>query len=603
MPLLINQPPVVTMVTRPKKVKTFFNAKEILALRHFGLTLGEIMFLSLIINSHYRYSDRKLTAKKNYKADTHACWFRSINRALEDWRGGDRTLQQTRDVLKANNLISFEYSTNILTSRKITKLVPCYHVIYNQILEERYKLKSQKLKKGAENNDKEMDNLVDPDVLFQDFKENLVENWLEFLKSDENNDQSYKIIYLSPSLKDKHKRKKAILYKDLKKNIVKLNKRHYVKPLNTNQLIYISRSFNLSLNEIGFVNLLIGLNMCGFCLKDNKEFLGKLLNLDSDTIRNTTLPNLTKRNIILVEDKKIVLNHQTIANLHSLSVGSQIRSTHPFCGIQILNQDVHLYNSLDNDCYSSRQFSPTTKSVDFVTYPCQFECLNHCLGYKSRHNLPQSGIYNFMFECDNAPVEEQLKVSLTLAELGIVNRIVLSGNKSVHARISVAGVHLFDKGCWSGEYEQVWDILSHLFTNLKCDNSFRSDPVRWTRCPDQTRDPIVIDTPNNQDELVRVHNRQELIFLSDACISVDLNKHAFGEKTKCNLTKLDRWQLGDFGDHRHDDLPFIVSACKARKLRFKDFEKLLMQIPENDDRDNLISYARQLYSYFCPHLM
>ena len=150
MTILYTKTPIITSLSKPGKVKNYFNARQILALRFFGLTLGEIFFLNVLTNHHRRLTDVKTLADNRFKGNQWACWFRSINTALQDWRGGDRQLRSIIDLLKGNNLVIIEKARSDLFDREVTKIIPNYKKIYGEIFESDFHIYPKSGQKSAE---------------------------------------------------------------------------------------------------------------------------------------------------------------------------------------------------------------------------------------------------------------------------------------------------------------------------------------------------------------------------------------------------------------------------------------------------------------------
>jgi hypothetical protein len=91
---------------------------------------------------------------------------------------------------------------------------------------------------------------------------------------------------------------------------------------------------------------------------------------------------------------------------------------------------------------------------------------------------------NFIFEMDNESLENQKQKALQLFDKGYVNRIVFSGSKSYHMRVSVT------ESCepkTKEEYEFLRNIIKKEWLELEGDDPAVKDPSRLTRYPNGTR--------------------------------------------------------------------------------------------------------------------
>ena len=159
---------------------------------------------------------------------------------------------------------------------------------------------------------------------------------------------------------------------------------------------------------------------------------------------------------------------------------------------------VDLPNAIYKDEFSSGTFYSTPKTSTF-----QFECLNPLkttsfaeeMGIdirkatreqlikrlKTRKDSNVSSMRNFIFECDNSTLKEQVERASFLKEKKVLNRIVFSGNKSLHCRITI------NEDPESLEhYKWLWGKMNEKFFGGLADRAC-SNPARLTRKPNGVR--------------------------------------------------------------------------------------------------------------------
>lgn len=171
-----------------------------------------------------------------------------------------------------------------------------------------------------------------------------------------------------------------------------------------------------------------------------------------------------------------------------------------FCDIIFLKMKnyIDLSNAVYKDEFSSGIF-PTAKTKDY-----QFECLNPLKttsfakemgisekeatkeqlkeNLKTRKDLNVASMRNFIFECDETSLKEQLKrISFLAKNKHIVNRVVFSGNKSFHCRITINK----DPEDIS-HYKWLWNKLNNKYFAGTADRAC-SNPSRLTRKPNGVR--------------------------------------------------------------------------------------------------------------------
>lgn len=100
---------------------------------------------------------------------------------------------------------------------------------------------------------------------------------------------------------------------------------------------------------------------------------------------------------------------------------------------------------------------------------------------KSRKDANVSSMRNFVFECDGPSMKEQAERASFLKNKKIINRIVFSGNKSLHCRITInrepeSIIH----------YKWLWHVLNEKFFAGKADCAC-ANPARLTRKPNGIR--------------------------------------------------------------------------------------------------------------------
>lgn len=119
----------------------------------------------------------------------------------------------------------------------------------------------------------------------------------------------------------------------------------------------------------------------------------------------------------------------------------------------------------------------------------QFECVNELKDYSSRTVNNLLKFTRFVFESDELSKDAQLVIANDLVTKGIANRVVDSGNKSIHVIIEVADCEalsnmVLDKAI--AYYKLVWQYLNKKYFNSCCDTAC-SNPNRLTRTPNAIR--------------------------------------------------------------------------------------------------------------------
>ena len=111
---------------------------------------------------------------------------------------------------------------------------------------------------------------------------------------------------------------------------------------------------------------------------------------------------------------------------------------------------------------------------------CQFETINPMKKfpngyYESRRDANVATMRNMVFEMDDTPLQEQKQISKELIDKGIVNRVVFSGNKSLHMRVTL------DREPEEVEqYKFIWSKINDTYFKGKADTACRN-PSRLTR--------------------------------------------------------------------------------------------------------------------------
>lgn len=159
---------------------------------------------------------------------------------------------------------------------------------------------------------------------------------------------------------------------------------------------------------------------------------------------------------------------------------------------------VDLPNAAYKDEFSVGVFYSVPKAAS-----CQFECLNPLkttsfaeeMGLdakkatkeqlikrlKTRKDSNVSSMRNFVFECDNSTLKEQVERASFLKKKKIINRAVFSGNKSLHCRVTI------NEDPESIEhYKWIWGILNDKYFAGTADRAC-SNPARLTRKPNGVR--------------------------------------------------------------------------------------------------------------------
>lgn len=159
---------------------------------------------------------------------------------------------------------------------------------------------------------------------------------------------------------------------------------------------------------------------------------------------------------------------------------------------------VDLPNAIYKDEFSSGVFCSTPKTEAY-----QFECLNPLKTtsfakemeidekkatkeqikkrLRTRKDANVSSMRNFIFECDNSTLKEQVERASFLKEKKVLNRIVFSGNKSLHCRITIN-----EDPENIEHYKWLWGKLNDKFFAGIADRAC-ANPSRLTRKPNGVR--------------------------------------------------------------------------------------------------------------------
>jgi hypothetical protein len=158
---------------------------------------------------------------------------------------------------------------------------------------------------------------------------------------------------------------------------------------------------------------------------------------------------------------------------------------------------------------------------------------------------------NFLFEADDTPLIVQKTHALKLFDRGVCNRIIFSGNKSVHVRITIKPA-----AATKDQYTFIWYLLKDkYFSDFKVDSSCKN-PARLTRAPNGTNS--------------KTHKKQELIALSNNVCDLDwISKWREKEKEE-NIPKLGASWQPSFYEKNEDE---ISSDTWQDKLKKADTDK------------------------------
>ena len=122
--------------------------------------------------------------------------------------------------------------------------------------------------------------------------------------------------------------------------------------------------------------------------------------------------------------------------------------------------------------YSNLHMITDNKYVDW-----EFEVLNELNDLTARTDLNCKQHTRFLFEMDNVPLDEQIKIADKLKDKLV--RIVYSGSKSLHCIVE------FDPSMENQcrqYYKQIWTYINREYFNAKCDSKC-INPSRLTRRP------------------------------------------------------------------------------------------------------------------------
>lgn len=157
-----------------------------------------------------------------------------------------------------------------------------------------------------------------------------------------------------------------------------------------------------------------------------------------------------------------------------------------------VKEEMKLYDYIEEGETFKDQFqkTPTNNSED------QFQCLNPLKitypfgedlpGVKARKDENCSSMRNFIFEGDELSLQEQKQ--LILENKDVINRVVFSGSKSLHARITIN----FEPES-KQEYKWIHNYLNNKYFNGTADKAC-ANSSRLTRKPNGVRDNGKIQT-------------------------------------------------------------------------------------------------------------
>ena len=135
----------------------------------------------------------------------------------------------------------------------------------------------------------------------------------------------------------------------------------------------------------------------------------------------------------------------------------------------------------------------------------EFEVLNEMKNDKDRTALNCSQHTRFLFEMDDTPLDEQIKIIKNLTN--ILVRVVYSGSKSYHCIVEFDPK--YEKQC-ENMYREIWDYINTNYFQSLADEMC-ANPNRLTRIPNVKR----ADTGKKQ-ELIFKHNRNYYPFAKEA---------------------------------------------------------------------------------------
>ena len=238
---------------------------------------------------------------------------------------------------------------------------------------------------------------------------------------------------------------------------------------------------------------------------------------------------------------------------------------------------------VDNERNSHTEFVTINKLID---------------GSETAKDINVETYRNFIFEIDNEDIDLQIERAKYLFEKQIVNRVVHSGGKSIHCRITI-----YDEPNDKIEYKFLWNRLNELYFENKADKAC-SNPARLTRMPNSIRSNGI---------------KQERLFLSNKLLNYDWRKEYELDKQideylskpvieranvktpiemllKRNIPIEARKLLENsyIDGERHRDIPKAVAFLKKCGFELNELERLVKATKINDS----VNYVKNLYQYF-----
>lgn len=214
---------------------------------------------------------------------------------------------------------------------------------------------------------------------------------------------------------------------------------------------------------------------------------------------------------------------------------------------------------------------------------------------------------NYLFECDDDSIDEQKAKAEELFNLGVVSRVVYSGNKSIHCVITT-NVDLTEIQNTKEIYKKVWQYLADkYFGVLSCDSKV-AEYSRWTRRPNYYRtlkdgtkkkQELLFENINNvvdvREVVARIQSeiREEKIKKSTAVTWVrNSNLTYSGANDYHNLPSVKRAMVSQDGDHE-DSVFRALYAMQANGYSTADMNLFLYSDAPQMQMDKYYKFKHQ----------
>lgn len=201
-----------------------------------------------------------------------------------------------------------------------------------------------------------------------------------------------------------------------------------------------------------------------------------------------------------------------------------------------VKEDLELFDKIDE----SNAYYDTAKDLKSSNREeAQFEVLNPVNGVRADDNC--ISMRNFVFECDETPLFEQKKIAE--ANKSKINRVVFSGNKSLHCRITINYEPQSKE-----EYKWIFTRLNNMIFSGKADKAC-GNPARLTRKPNGFR--------------IENHKRQIVCWSSNAILKCENWHEEFLREKELLEKKRAKKTETSFKGQKYDSIAETIEHIKG----------------------------------------